>query len=67
MQQWTLAAHYPGVMVSFNGSVVEGRPLRNNQGGWVMQEPNCLDEVVGIGVLVNRREIFVLFHKMLLA
>ena len=33
-------------MVSCNGSAVEGRPLRDNQGGWDRQEPNRPMEAV---------------------
>ena len=36
-------------MVSCNGSVVEGRPLRENHGGWDRQELNRPEEAVGDG------------------
>ena len=34
-------------MVSCNESVVEGRRLRDNYGGWDRQEPNRPEEAVG--------------------
>ena len=43
-------------MVSCNGSVVEGRPLRDNQGGWDRQEPNRPEEVVGDGCVGKHKD-----------
>ena len=34
-------------MISCHGSVVDGRPLRGNRGGWDRLEPNRPEEAVG--------------------
>ena len=44
-------------MVSCNGSVVGGRPLQENNGGWDRLEPNCPDDSVGDLCGVKNAEI----------
>ena len=43
-------------MVSCNGSVVEGRPLRENHGGWDRQELNRPEEAVGDGCVGKHKD-----------
>ena len=44
-------------MVSCHGTVVEGRPLRDNYDGWDRQEPNRPEDSVGDHCGVKNVEI----------